>query len=732
MQLYKEINKESGKEQANNLTSVSAWLIGEGSTGDGAPADSLTSTKTSVSAAKTALEQVQKGAHSGNSYEGIPTIRNRLQNRADSATSILNVGNITNTKQIVGRRVAQTLYGTLDSNSEMYKQIVEEYENGSEGNQAPLSFWSKVWNAVAGDGGTQSKASAAMSKVAGTKMQVVDTSKSEKDNPAEHDLKLIGLSAAKDAALSSFKKKLLDDYAPSDPAKLSAFKSSVESLTDFSWDSLTSVMANSGPAEDLEDAAALPGKIASLATTVASTFGSEGINPHSLFAAGKAVSESFKEFKESFKWIKHFVTGEDLFGPDDGNVGDIENLRARIIGLPPALLDPIDPMARAYNNNVIATQHVMTIVPGIFDYTGIAWATKRGFSTTALEEEMNAFVNGTSQTVVFDGLSAVRQLLDSLDSHNKRLANFSPRVGAFLRIYNTIMGRLVSRLSPTSTTAVLYSGWGGENQEQFDKRLITTGWGGVEFAINSNTTVSETASNQWGQGTTEGMMQAWESTYNKLKEGVTGILGSGFTDAFVKNKSFTNFPKHWDGSSFNKSYTLSFRLECPYGNTDHLLEYVYKPFAVLLALSLPVFETENSFTSPFIVRVDCPGFFSIDAGAITSLDIRRGVDENSWSAQGMATSLEITMTIMDMYEAMAAPVGPASFLVNYPMQAYIDNIAGMNYKEIYTGGSISSQIRTYAAYLRALPDVYKQSIMAKASEKAWKLPGSLWGSGRNR
>jgi len=681
MELYTDIDKKSGKVMANN-TAASAWLVGR-------------SVKEQTEA-KEALDNLHKNPEVGNSRYGIPTIRERLQYRADSATAVANVGDIDNIKDVVNRRVAQLMYGEAMGDEDLYQRICEEYTGSSTPNRS-VSFFTKLF----GGSGTQ----------------------------VSDDAKTLGLGFNKEKAMKAFTNMIRGNYKPKDSANLAQFNQALDKMTDFSLESLSEVFKYSGPAEDLGDLADSAGMMWDVAKKIAE--GTTKLNPMSFMAAGTAFVDFWKS-KKRFKWIRNAVFGESLIGPEDSHVGNVMALRSRIMGLPPALLNAVDPLARAYNNNVIATQHVMTIVPGIFDYTGIAWATKRGFSTPALEEEMKSFLNGTSQTLVFDATSITRNLIDTLNKKNRRLANFSPQIGTFLRVYNTLMSRFIARLSPTSATAVLIDGWKGADETKFDNRLVTTGWGGIEFAINSNTTVSETASSSWGQGTTEGMMQAWEGALNKVTDSIKSILGSGFTDFFNKHKSITNFPKHWEGSSFNKSYTLSFRLECPYGSTDHLLEYVYKPFASLLAMTMPIFENENSYSSPFIVRVDCPGFFSIDAGAITSLDIRRGVDENSWSAQGMATCLEITMTIMDMYETMALPVGPASFFVNYPMQTYIDNIAGMNYKEIYTGGSFASAARTYAAYTRALPDVYKNVIKSKASEKAWKLPGSLWGTSKNR
>ena len=702
MQLYSEKEVKSNKDDISlpgkALNSVGAWLAG---------IDSAQSVEENRDVSEN-LARSQQKADAGNSYQGIPSIRNRLQYREDTAKPILSFGNIKTVETVVKRRIAQTMYGTLDTNSALYNRIREEYKEGTSTNGEPNSFFNRILKFAGGSGGTQ----------------------------ADADILTLGLNAVKGKSLESFKSYLKQNFAPSGDSRVE-FINAVDSLDSFDTSALTDILKKSGPAQDLSDIKEVPGLLASFAKTIAQT--ASNINPFSVSATAKAITDGmenlsniYDKFKNSFKWIKGFITDEFLLGPNDSLVGSIANLRSRIMGMPPALLNAVDPMARAYTNNVVATQHVMTIVPGIFDYTGISNAYKNGFTASSISEEMNAFLNGTAQTLVFDGRSAIRQLMESLDDKNRRLANFSPRIGAFLRVYNTLMGRFIARLSPTPTVAMMVSGYGDKDSAEFNKKLITTGWGGLEFAINSNTTVSETASNTWGQGAFEGMMSSYEGVFNKGKNFIEGLTGSSFTDFFNAKTSITNFPKHWEGSTFSKSYTLSFRLECPYGNTDHLLEYVYKPFIALLAMSLPVFKNENAFTSPFIIRVDCPGFFTIDAGAVTSLDIRRGIDENSWSGQGMATSLEVTMTIMDMYEAMALPVGPQSFFNDFPMQAYIDNIAGMNYKEIYTGGSMSSAFRTYTSYARSLPDVVKQSVMAKASEKTWKLPGSLWHSNKNR
>lgn len=437
--------------------------------------------------------------------------------------------------------------------------------------------------------------------------------------------------------------------------------------------------------------------------------------------------------KLALKGLKYFagklIDSDELNNLSKNSFGNVRN---KVMCLAPGMNPIIDPQGRCYANNVLATQHIVSIIPGDVSYTGISLAKTFGIGEASLKTEIDQWMNGTASLITMDSHSSLLQLVDLLRNKKARLGTFAPNIGAFMSIYNLIMARFKARLSPRSGIGLVNEGFGSKNNEvakTFSNKLYTSGWGGFQFALNSNTTVTESGSNSWEDSPIEGIRDTIKSIGTKISSSVATMLGSENGQTAQQQM---NFPKHWTRSDFSRSYTLNFRLESPYGSTEHLLEYVYKPLAVILTMSLPVYRDQFNMTSPFAIRVDCPGWFTVDTGYVTSVDIRRGSDENSWSAQGMATSVEVNMTIADMYNSLGLSVGPNSLGHNFELQGYLDNICGMDYKEIYTGGSFSSALRTYAAYARTIPDTAVASLKAKANEKIWKFPGSLFDTNANR
>ena len=426
------------------------------------------------------------------------------------------------------------------------------------------------------------------------------------------------------------------------------------------------------------------------------------------------------------------MIGNMVFGPNNiiGNATatPVANLRSNVMLLPPSFTNIVDPGGRCYLNNVGTTQHICSILPGHVNWDGLKLAKDFGITDAALGAELDAFENGDENSIIMDNTSAFMSFLAIMQNKKQRLASFDPDIGRFIRVYSVIVGRMRARLSKTPAVAMFFPEY--SDRDAFSTGLATTGWGGFQLALGSNTTLMESNSNNWAGSPLEGLAgsasqkaRSWQDIKNQImgsnsdgKSGAKTLVG-----ALLQGDQI-NFPRHWENSSFSKSYTLNFRLESPYGDPEHLFEYVYKPFACLLAMSLPIYRSQFGFSSPFAIRVDCPGWFTVDTGYVTSIDIRRAPDENSWTAHGMASAIEVNMSIMDTYEAMGLSTGPASLSRNHNMQAYLDNICGMDYKEIYSGGSISSQLRTYMSYWRTMPDSGFAAVRAGANKKLWAVP----------
>ena len=87
------------------------------------------------------------------------------------------------------------------------------------------------------------------------------------------------------------------------------------------------------------------------------------------------------------------------------------------------------------------------------------------------------------------------------------------------------------------------------------------------------------------------------------------------------------------------------------------------------------------------------GFFNVDLGIITNMDISKG-DQAQFNANGVPTTVDISFTITDLYEVMSiTPTDATSFkydtLNNTAQMDYIANFCGVNVYKPEIGRTLS-------------------------------------------
>ena len=112
------------------------------------------------------------------------------------------------------------------------------------------------------------------------------------------------------------------------------------------------------------------------------------------------------------------------------------------------------------------------------------------------------------------------------------------------------------------------------------------------------------------------------------------------------------FPKMWSDSRWDTdSVSVNIKLTSP--DTDDLSIFfnILVPMYSLLAMAAPKgYIGIDGYSQPFIVRAFCQSMFNIEAGFITSLSISKG-GEGYWTASGLPTSMDISLTIQDIYDS---------------------------------------------------------------------------------
>ena len=182
------------------------------------------------------------------------------------------------------------------------------------------------------------------------------------------------------------------------------------------------------------------------------------------------------------------------------------------------------------------------------------------------------------------------------------------------------------------------------------------------------------------------------SNSENLADFTDGVLGKGnFLESIMGNLGAVInggkliFPEIWNDSQFIKSYNITIKLRCP--NPDPVSWYfdIWAPIAHLLPLVLPKQAGMNGYISPFLVRAYFKGIFNCQMGIITNMTITRG-EKGNWTLKGLPASVDINMTIKDLYSVLqitreSLSTDEFTIMKNIGILDYISNICGININE---------------------------------------------------
>ena len=133
-----------------------------------------------------------------------------------------------------------------------------------------------------------------------------------------------------------------------------------------------------------------------------------------------------------------------------------------------------------------------------------------------------------------------------------------------------------------------------------------------------------------------------------------------------------------------RSYNVKFKFVSPDANALSVYLNVLVPLFHLIGLVAPqtIPSNPNGYTSPFLVRAIYKSFFNVDMGIITSMDITRGGD-CLWTVDGLPTSIEVDLTIKDLYDVMSITYTSSTnwkydTMNNTAQMDYIANLCGIN------------------------------------------------------
>jgi len=163
-------------------------------------------------------------------------------------------------------------------------------------------------------------------------------------------------------------------------------------------------------------------------------------------------------------------------------------------------------------------------------------------------------------------------------------------------------------------------------------------------------------------------------------------FGMGDIGAILsQGNGWVDIPEVWQGSSFDRSFTFNIQLNARYGDPVSIFQSIYIPMCLLLCAAMPRAVGNAMYTSPFLVKAFCKGFFSIPCGLITSLSFTRGKDEFGWSTSMLPTSVNVSMTIKDLSPAFFLSMQDIglfdTFSRNDKLMEYLDTLSALGIYE---------------------------------------------------
>ena len=249
--------------------------------------------------------------------------------------------------------------------------------------------------------------------------------------------------------------------------------------------------------------------------------------------------------------------------------------------------------------------------------------------------------------------------------------------------------------SPTSIGGSMAGNINNQSDE-FQKINYVTGMGtgGVLKTASRNIAMGMAVGNNMLDKISSGFVKA--KTFAKkgtgIRKGFYGLIGAGLDVArinanedfgtWIQEFSTTNgmkvvYPELWSDSSYSKSFSVSFSFTSPYGDPASIFKYVYVPFCALLCFALPRQAAENGMVSPFFVRADIPGVTTSDLAFISDISWTKGGSNNLWTKDGLPRSIDVQITINDLYPYLAMTKRLSFLSANPSYTVFLDNMSGL-------------------------------------------------------
>jgi len=447
-----------------------------------------------------------------------------------------------------------------------------------------------------------------------------------------------------------------------------------------------------------------------------------------------------------------------------------------MVGRPHNYLQNTDPGARTFIRHMLQDAPLIMIRPGRVAYTDDTSKlisqiqNSLGLKST---EEAEAFVEGvspiysketgygvseTDQNAIKDAIArkergSVHNYETKDSSAALRYFEFQPALSDYISVLATLSSRLYSRLKGPSVATLnsmtpdlayggAYTFWADNASSVSESASAEVGETALAGIVKQVSNLSRQAQFFLGDNfqTKEAQDGAVKSAMQSISDTLGGADVSGVRASLGAAVLGMNpmFPEIWKDSSFGRSYNLSFKFHSPYGDAASVYQNVLQPFAMLLALVLPVLRTPATYSEPFVFQLDCPGRFACDLGICTDFSFVKGGSEGLWTDQGLPRAIDVTMTVKDLYPVLAASQNNQSMYMNIGMGTFLDNLAGINLLQRNAGQGdvlqrLHAGVNSALQQGAAIPDLVESRIQILGEQSGiaagMRGVGALFGSG---
>ena len=365
-----------------------------------------------------------------------------------------------------------------------------------------------------------------------------------------------------------------------------------------------------------------------------------------------------------------------------------------IFGKPLAFNPKADPNQRVFQRTLLRNDTIVNFVPGV-PYTNQSMVDQANAILTEHREKLDILLNAPvpDEKAI---ASLCQDTQDALLSQqcDLRYYTFKQDVAGFLRALQIMVNRV--------GTSVF--GW-NQGVSGFVSDLVATNVSedmmlrGFKVWVDKATSISESVDNSFTQSVLESTQKSMSSAVKQARflGGAANIAGMN-AESVVKSSdanleavgklnelasrtlagSSFQFPQVFDDSKFSRSYELYFRFMSPYGDDRSVFYHVLFPFLAMLTAALPRQDNISGYTSPFIMQVDAPGYFSCPMGVVTALSFIKGGDEKLFNNRGLPLIIEGTLSIQDLYANLSLPLSFDQFATNLGTSAFLSNMGGMS------------------------------------------------------